>query len=263
MLNVQDISVGYKNGQVVLSDLGFKLAKGQMLAILGPNGAGKTTLLRCINAMIKPWSGLVEVADANVFNMPAGDIARHLGYVAQRNDAGRMTTFDAVLLGRKPYLRWKADKEDIAKVAGALNQLGLENLALRHIDELSGGELQKVCIARSLVQEPKVLLLDEPTSSLDLKNQLDILNTIKRVVNEHEIAAVMTMHDLNLAFRFADRFLFLKKGKLFTNCEKDQIDANIVAAVYGIHVDILRHKGQVVIVPNQYSVNQQKTNKDY
>lgn len=249
MLTVQDISVGYKNGRVVLSDLGFELGQGQMLAILGPNGAGKTTLLRCINAMIKPWAGFVQIADADVFRMSTGEIAKHLGYVPQRNDAGRMTTFDAVLLGRKPHLRWKVGKEDLAKVAGALHQLGLENSALRHIDELSGGELQKVCIARALVQEPKVLLLDEPTSSLDLKNQLDILHTIGRVVKEHHIAAVMTMHDLNLAFRFADRFLFLKEGRVFANGRQNQVNDDMVAAVYGVEVDILRHNGRVVFIP--------------
>jgi len=253
MLKVRDIIVGYKNGQVILSDLGFELGSGQMLAILGPNGAGKTTLLRCINSMIRPWEGVVQVADADVFRMNAGEIATHLGYVAQRNDACRMTVFDAVLVGRKPHLRWKAGKEDMAKVAGALQQLGLEDLALCHIDELSGGELQKVCIARALVQEPKVLLLDEPTSSLDLKNQLDILDIIRRVVTEHQIAAVMTMHDLNLAFRFANRFLFLKEGKIFANERKEQINADIVSAVYGVEVDILKHSGQMFIIPKQPS----------
>jgi iron complex transport system ATP-binding protein len=249
MLKVQDISVGYKKDQMVLKDLKFTLDEGQMLAILGPNGSGKTTLLRCINAMIKPWTGVVQIGDTNVFGMRTEKIAKHLGHVAQRNDAGRMTTFDAVLLGRKPHLRWKADKQDLAKVSGALKQFGLEHLALRHIDELSGGELQKVCIARALVQEPKVLLLDEPTSSLDLKNQLDILHTIGQVVKEHRIAAVMTMHDLNLAFRFADRFLFLKKGTVFAHGQLDQLNADMVAAVYGVNVDILRHNGQIVIIP--------------
>ena len=101
------------------------------------------------------------------------------------------------------------------------------------------------------MQEPKVLLLDEPTSSLDLKNQLDILETIGRVVQEHQIAAVMTMHDLNLAFRFADRFLFLKDGEIFANGRQDQITADMVAAVYGVQVDILRHNGQIVVIPKQ------------
>ncbi|MFN2354789.1 MAG: ABC transporter ATP-binding protein [Desulfopila sp.] len=249
MLSVQDIRIGYKNDQDILKDVGFSLQGGEMLAILGPNGAGKTTLLRCINGIIRPWSGCVQVDKADVFQMKSTEIARNLGYVAQRNEAGRMTVFDAVLLGRKPHIQWKIGDDDLAKTSGALQQLDLDHLALRHIDELSGGELQKVCIARALVQEPKVLLLDEPTSSLDLKNQLDILQTIRWVVQEHRIGAVMTMHDLNLAFRFADRFLFLKDGRIFANGRKNQIDADTVAAVYGVKVDIVQHNGQTVIIP--------------
>lgn len=249
MLAVKDIRIGYRSGELILEDLGFSLAPGQMLAILGPNGVGKTTLLRCLNAMLKPWSGSVRVLDLDVFQAGPAEIAKNLGYVAQRHEAGRMTAFDTVLLGRKPHLRWKAGREDLLKATGALRQLGLEHLALRHIDEMSGGELQKVCIARALVQEPRVLLLDEPTSSLDLKNQLDILDTIRRVVREHQLAAVLTMHDLNLAFRFADRFLFIKAGRVFAWGRPDQISAQMVAAVYGVQVDILRHQGQVVVVP--------------
>ncbi|MEE4243664.1 MAG: ABC transporter ATP-binding protein [Desulfopila sp.] len=249
MLAVQDICIGYTDHQNILNDLDFSLQSGEMLAILGPNGAGKTTLLRCINGMIKPWSGCVEVDQADVFRMKATEIARTLGYVAQRNEAGRMTVFDAVLLGRKPHIQWKISEDDLSKTSGALQQLRLDHLALRHIDELSGGELQKVCIARALVQEPKVLLLDEPTSSLDLRNQLDILQTISRVVREHQIGAVMTMHDLNLAFRFADRFLFLKDGKIFANGQKNQIDSDTVAEVYGVQVEIVRHNGHTVIIP--------------
>ncbi|MEE4608468.1 MAG: ABC transporter ATP-binding protein, partial [Desulfobacteraceae bacterium] len=195
MLEVKDIRVGYNGSGLVLEDLGFTLGAGEILAILGPNGVGKTTLLRCINGMIQPKTGSVMVEGADVFDMSAGRIARHLGYVAQRNDAGRMTTFDAVLLGRKPHMGWKVSHDDLHKVGAALHQLGLEHLALRDIDRMSGGELQKVCIARAIVQEPRVLLLDEPTSSLDLKNQLEILGTIRRVVKEHQLAAVMTMHD--------------------------------------------------------------------
>lgn len=250
MLEVKDIRVGYNGSGLVLEDLGFTVGAGEILAILGPNGVGKTTLLRCINAMIRPKTGSVMVEGADVFDMSVGQIARRLGYVAQRNEAGRMTTFDAVLLGRKPHMGWKVGHEDLHKVSAALHQLGLEHLAMREIDRMSGGELQKVCIARAIVQEPRVLLLDEPTSSLDLKNQLEILGTIRRVVKEHQLAAVMTMHDLNLALRFVDRFLFIREGRVFASGRPDEISAEMVAAVYGVRVDILRHDGQVVVVPN-------------
>lgn len=250
MLKVQNIRAGYKKGISVLENVGFSLENGRILAVLGPNGSGKTTLLRCINAMIKPWSGEAYVDDIDIFQMNSDEIARCLGYVAQRNEAGRITVFDAVLLGRIPYLRWQTGKENLLKVDCALRQLNLEHIALRYIDELSGGELQKVYIARALVQEPKVLLLDEPTNNLDLKNQIDILNMIRDVAREHQMAVVMTMHDLNMAFRFADNVLFLKQGKVFSSCLPEQINEDIVADVYGVRVDILRHDGEVFVVPN-------------
>jgi iron complex transport system ATP-binding protein len=248
ILDVKDIRIGY-NGRMVLQGLDFAVDRGQVLTILGPNGVGKTTLLRCINAMLKPKTGAVLVEDADVFRMRAGDIAKHLGYVAQRNEAGRMTAFDAVLLGRKPHMRWKISEADLRKVDAALKQLELEHLALRHIDAMSGGELQKVCIARALVQEPSVLLLDEPTSSLDLKNQLEILRTIRHVVHEHKLAAVMTMHDLNMAFRFSDAFVFIKDGKIFCCGQNAELTPAMIQEVYGVPVDILRHQGQTVVVP--------------
>jgi len=248
ILDVRDIHIGY-NGRMVLQGLDLTVDRGQVLTILGPNGVGKTTLLRCINATLKPQSGAVLVEDADVFRMRAGEIAKRLGYVAQRNGAGRMTAFDAVLLGRKPHLRWRISEEDLRKVDGALKQLDLAHLALRHIDEMSGGELQKVCIARALVQEPSVLLLDEPTSSLDLKNQLEILRTIRQVVHEHRLAAVMTMHDLNMALRFSDAYLFMKQGKVFCCGRNEDLTPEMVQAVYGVAVDILRHHSQIIIVP--------------
>lgn len=247
-LDVRDIRIGYA-GRMVLHGLDFQVQQGQVLTILGPNGVGKTTLLRCINAMLKPETGTVLIENADVFRMRAGDIAKHMGYVAQRNDAGRMTAFDAVLLGRKPHLRWRTSPDDLRKVDAALNQLGLDHLALRHINEMSGGELQKVCIARALVQEPSVLLLDEPTSSLDLKNQLEILHIIRHVVREHRLTAVMTMHDLNMASRFSDAFIFLKDGKIFSCAQHADLTPEMVQQVYGVEVDILHHQGKTLIVP--------------
>ncbi len=247
-LDVRDIRIGY-DGRMVLHGLDFQVKQGQVLTIIGPNGVGKTTLLRCINAMLKPQTGTVLIENADVFKMRAGEIAKRMGYVAQRNDAGRMTAFDAVLLGRKPHLRWRVSDEDLRKVDAALNQLDLKHLALRHIDEMSGGELQKVCIARALVQEPAVLLLDEPTSSLDLKNQLEILRIIQHIVHEHQLTAVMTMHDLNIAIRFSDALLCLKDGSIFFCGNCDELTAEIVQQVYGIDVDILCHLGNTLIIP--------------
>lgn len=248
ILDVKDVAFSYKSADV-LADIDFTLEGGALLAILGPNGVGKTTLIKCLNAIHRPSRGAVLVEKAEVLRMGPGEAAKKIAYVAQRNDAARLTVFDAVLMGRKPHIRWKASGKDLKIVDSAIRRLSLERLSLRHIDELSGGELQKVCIARALVQEPRLLLLDEPTSSLDLKNQIDILAMVRRVVDEHRIAAVMTMHDLNLALRFAHKFLFLKDGRIFAQGRMEDIDAGTVSSVYGLPVEIHRIRGAPMVVP--------------
>lgn len=250
-LSVMELRFEYPTrgrGQV-LDGVGFEALSGELLAVLGPNGVGKTTLLRCLNRMLTPTSGAVLVEGAEIFSLSPPEIARLVGYVAQRSEAGRMTAFDAVLLGRKPHMGWRVKESDLARAGAALRQVGMEDMALRFIDQMSGGELQKICIARALAQEPRALLLDEPTSALDLRNKQEILKTIKWIVAEHGIAAIMTMHDLNAALRFADKLLFVKDGKAFTLCKPEQVQAEVIEAVYGLRVEIVRHGRHTLVVP--------------
>jgi len=206
ILSVDGIEFSY-NGRPVLRDIKFSVNRGEVLSILGNNGAGKTTLLRCINRILKPKRGTVLIDGNDLFSLSSREIARRVGYAAQRHEGGRITVFDAVLLGRKPHIGWEASEKDLEIVREVLASLSLEDLSLRYLDELSGGELQRVIIARALAQEPRVLLLDEPTSSLDLKNQYEVMKIVKDAAEERRIAVVLVMHDLNLALRFADRFL--------------------------------------------------------
>ena len=233
ILDVRGVRFAY-NGIKVLQDVRFSVDGGEVLAILGPNGVGKTTLLKCINAIHRPSGGSVLVDGRDVLAMRPERIARKTGYVAQRTEPARLTAFDAVLMGRKPHIRWRVERQDLCMVDAALKRLGLAHLALRHIDEMSGGELQKVAIARALVQEPRLLLFDEPTSSLDLKNQVEILHVIRRVAVEHKVAAVMTMHDLNTALKYADKVLFLKNGVVHAAHAAGDVDAATIEAVYGV-----------------------------
>lgn len=252
ILDINGICFTY-NSHSVLNGVSFSLPAGKLLAILGPNGVGKTTLLKCINAILRPCSGSVLLSGLDVLGLSPSAIARDVGYVAQRSEAARLTVFDAVLMGRKPHIRWKVGDRDLKMVDVVLRHLDLTSLALRHIDQLSGGELQKVAMARALVQEPRLLLLDEPTSSLDLKNQVSILNMVRRVVDEHRIAAVMTMHDLNTALRFADAFLFLKNGAIFAHGSISQVTADMVEGVYGLPVDIHHVNGCPLVVPADHA----------
>ena len=155
ILDVQGMAFSF-DSHAVLTDIRFAVPEGSLVAILGPNGVGKTTMLKCINAILKPRSGVVLVDGDPILRLSPGDIAARMGYVAQRSEINRITVFDAILMGRKPYIRWQAGAEDIALVEATIQRLDLMSLALRHIDRLSGGELQKVAIARALVQEPRI-----------------------------------------------------------------------------------------------------------
>jgi iron complex transport system ATP-binding protein len=248
ILSVNGIRFAYPS-RPVLDDAGFSIDRGGLLAVCGTNGTGKTTLLKCINRILKPAAGSVFIGGEPVAAFSRNALARKIGYVEQQRPGSRATVFNTVLLGRKPYIRWDITRNDMAVADRALETLGLSGYALRFLDELSGGELQKVIIARALAQEPEVLLMDEPTSSLDLKNQLDVLSLIRRITRERSLAGVMAMHDLNLALRFADRFLFLKDRKIFAAGGPEVVTPETVEAVYSVPVTITSHNGHRVVVP--------------
>lgn len=248
ILTVDGIDFAYRS-DAVLNDVRFTVAPGKFLAVLGNNGAGKSTLLKCLNRILKPQEGTVLIDGADMRHLNRLTIAQLLGYVAQRTDGSQMTVFDAVLLGRKPHIKWDATSNDIDIAHRVLARLGLEELALRPLDELSGGELQKTVIARALAQEPRIMLLDEPTSSLDLRNQLDVLDTVKRVTAEQGVSVIAVMHDLNLALRFADAFLFLSRGAVYAAGGPEVVTAENVGHVYGVPVRVPIFDGMPVVVP--------------
>jgi iron complex transport system ATP-binding protein len=248
ILEVDGVEFQYRSKEV-LKDIEFHLKRNEILSILGPNGVGKTTLLKCMNAILKPKRGTILIEEENILKLEQIEIARRLGYVPQRCDSGRLTAFDAILLGRMPHMKWNLSTEDVMLVEATIKKLHLEELALRYIDELRGGEVQKVGIARAIAQNPKLLLLDEPTSSLDLKNQLEILNIIRDFVKKENISAIMTMHDLNLALRYSDKFLFLKNGTIFASGSVEDITPEIIEEVYGVPVTIQNYNDVAVVIP--------------
>lgn len=253
MLTVNELKFMYRNKDV-LKEIGFSIEQGQVIAVLGPNGVGKTTLLKCLNRILKARKGTVMLDEENLLDLGTMDIARRVGYVPQRVETGRLTAFDAVLLGRRPHIGWDVTTRDIAMVDAIFRRLGMESLRLSYIDEMSGGELQKIAIARALVQEPRILLLDEPTSNLDLKNQVDILNTIRAIVRDHKIAAIMTMHDLNQALRFADTFIFIKNGTVYIQGNRDIVTPAVIEEVYGLPVLIGEFGGVRCVIPGACNI---------
>ena len=252
ILTVHDLSFSYKSVPV-LGDISFSVAPGEILVLLGPNGVGKSTLLKCLNNIHTPRTGSVRIKDSDLKELSPSAVARRVGYVPQRCDSGRLTVFDAVLLGRKPYIRWRATDRDLEIVGAALVRMGLESLALRYVDQMSGGEQQKVSIARALVQEPDILLLDEPTSSLDLFNQMEILGFLRHVARDHGMAVVMSLHDLNQALRFGDKFLFLKDGAIHAAVPRTEVTEAIIEEVYGLPVTLGELDGVPMVMPRRGS----------
>lgn len=248
ILKADSISFSYPNKKV-LESISFSIDKGDCVAILGVNGAGKSTLLKCLNRILKTDDGCIYIEKQNINNMSQIEIAKNMGYVPQRANVSRMTVFDTVLLGRKPYIKVDVTDKDLEIVNDILKQLSLEKYSLRYLDELSGGECQKVVIARALAQQPKILLLDEPTSSLDLKNQIEVLDFIQGIAKNRGISVVVIMHDLNLALRFADKFIMMKNNRIYAVGGKEIITEKTIKDVYSVDVNIRNIDGKTVVIP--------------
>ena len=238
MIEIKNISFAYGKNEI-LRDVTFAAEAGECVGILGNNGAGKSTLITCINRIRTAALGEVLIGGKSVREMNRNELARTVAYVAQKNEMSRTTVFDCVLLGRKPYIKWGASREDLELCAAMLRHVGMEEFQLRNLEELSGGELQKVMLARALVQEPSVLLLDEPTSNLDPRNQYEMMALVRKIAKEQGITVLIVIHDLNLALRYCDRFFFLKEGRGYRYGGIEIVDQDVIEAVYGIGAKII------------------------
>jgi len=247
ILSVAGIHFHYPS-RPVLKGVSFELGKSQILGVLGINGAGKSTLLKCLNRILRPEKGEVLLEGKNLLKMRGNQIARRMGYVPQKYGEEKLTVYDTVLLGRKPYIQWAAAETDFQVVEKILRLLHLEEFAMRPVHELSGGEMQKVIIARALAQEPQVLLLDEPISSLDLRNQLEVMELVAGIVRDHGLSAILSIHDINLALRFADRLLFLKDGKIHTLADRGAVTPQIIQEIYGVEVILQEIQGYPLVI---------------
>ncbi len=245
---IDDIKFSYGSRQV-LDGVSFTVEKDNIISILGPNGVGKTTLIKCINKVLTPDTGAVFLEGNNLHQMRKRDIAKNIGYVPQKSELSRTTVFDSVLLGRRPHFEWDISEKDIRLAGRVLHLLGLDELALKYVDEISGGEYQLVQMARVLVQKPKVILLDEQTNRLDLSNQHMIMQLIKNIVQRYHIAVVMISHDLNLAIRYSDKFVLMKDGMVYAVGDHEIITPENIKAVYNIDAYVENVRGIPVVIP--------------
>ena len=250
-LSVKDLSFSY-GGRKVLDRISFDVEDNSIVSILGPNGVGKTTLLRCLCNLHRPQEGSILVDGTDVLTLSGRELAKHIGYVPQSTKPVRTTVFDTALIGRRPYMEWGVTKRDMEITESVLDALGLTGLSMRYANEISGGEYQKVQIARAMVQEPEILILDEPTNNLDIANQHVTMHAILNAVSSRGMCTIMTMHDINLAVHYSDRFLFIKDGRVWAYGGPEIITEELVHDVYGIDSDVIIHKGMPFVIPHTF-----------
>lgn len=249
---IDDIEFGYTSSPV-LKDIKFDLGGAQLVSILGPNGVGKSTLIHCINNILTPSSGVVTVNGKDVTSYKLKDLAKIMGYVPYTSsDRFPLSVVDTVLMGRHPHSSWKSTDKDLDVVYDTLEMLNIEDLAMRSFSELSAGQHQKVMLARGFAQEPKILLLDEPTSNLDIKHQMEVTMILKEMSVKKGILVIMISHDINMAARFSDKVILMSEGSIFSiGTPAEVINEENIRSVYGVDSRIIDDRGTPhVIIQN-------------
>lgn len=249
-IHINEMEFSYSN-EKILKGITLEILPGECVSIIGPNGAGKSTLVKCIDRLLIPQKGEVRIDNKIIDDMSREQIAKKLGYVPQSSASlFPLKVFDMVLLGRRPHATWKSSKNDQIKVLNALSLLDIEHLAMKNFNEISGGQQQKVIIARAIAQETEVLLLDEPISNLDIRHQLEVMDMLRELINELGISAVMIVHDLNIAARYSDKIIIMNKGEIIASgTPQEVLTKENIASAYGVEVCVSRIENKPYIVP--------------
>ena len=251
-INIRELEFSYTN-EKTLNGVSGDLEKGEFISIIGPNGTGKSTLIKCINGILKAQKGLLSINDVNIEAMTQNDIARVISYVPQSTSSlFNLSVFDMVLLGRRPHATWRSSKVDRLKALKAMKTLDIESLAMKSFNELSGGQKQKVVIARAIAQETKIIVLDEPISNLDIKHQIEVMEILKSLVDNTGVTAISVVHDLNIAIKYSNKIMVMHKGKAVAIGDpKIVLTKEMIASVYGVEVTCSNVEDNLVIIPQK------------
>ena len=248
MLKIENLHFSYGGNTDVLRGADLALSQGEVGILLGKNGSGKTTLFKTLLGLVKPKKGSITFQGENLLKLNRLQRARRIGYVPQDIQFGALTVFDSVLMGRISYFGIRAGKEDYEAVEKLLADVGLLELAHRNVEELSGGERQKIAIARAMAQEPQMMVFDEPTGNLDIANEQLIIREAKKLAKEKKIAILASLHDLNQALALGDKFFFLKEGIVKYAGGKEVFTPEVIKDIFDADVELLEKDGRMVIV---------------
>lgn len=251
MLSLKNLSFSYKKSPL-LQDISFTLNDGEIGVLLGKNGVGKSTLFKNIMGILKNRCGEISIDGKNLADLSRKERARLISYVPQDIRFGDLSVFDTVLSGRAASFGFSAGKSDLETTEKVLFELGLESLAFRNANSLSGGERQKVAIARALVSDPKLIIFDEPTGNLDIGGEALVLAEVKRLAREKNVMVLATLHDLNSALSLGDKFFLLKDGRLEHTLAADEITHEIIEDIFGARVKILDIEGKKIMIGERF-----------
>ncbi len=248
MLSANNVKFSYSSRHDLLRDISVALEPGSFLAILGVNGCGKSTLMQLMVDILQPQGGAIELDGVPMHSVKRRDRAKNIAFVSQHSHANRLTVYDAILMGRHPHSDDSTTEEDRKVVNDVMGKLGLKGYSLRYMDELSGGEYQKVVLARAFVQQTPILLLDEPTNNLDPANCHEVMQAVRDEVDQRSVSAAAVMHDINLSLGYCDRFMFVKDGVVESLGGPETITPERIKKIYGLEADVIEHKGQRVVI---------------
>jgi len=239
-MEVQGISQGYGKEDVI-SDISFTAESGELVSILGPNGCGKSTLIKSLCNVMRPRSGRIDIDGCDILGKTPDELAKLIGYVPQTiSSAGYTTVYDLVLIGRRPYVKWNYTTEDLRIVADSMITMNVNAYMRQDVNNLSGGQRQRAFIARALAQQPAFYVFDEPTSSFDLRNQLDTMRIMKSLIERENACLIVALHDLNLAIRYSDKVIVLNDGGIYDMGTPEKvITPTMIKDVYGVKADVL------------------------